>query len=244
MQHRHRSPVIPRILLSIALAFFLVFLFCLFLNPIGRQRVKLVHLPDQPSPASQSDGDRRCNVFPNAANTLIVVKTGANVIYDKLPIQLLTVLRCARDPLIFSDLAQTLGRHRVYDVLDNVTEEIKNGPEFDYDRTLQDYQKHGQDVQTLRDISSDAAWRLDRYKFIHMLKKTWTMRPDHDWYVFVEDDTYLVWTNLMLWLERLDSSEPLYLRSQAYFNNEAFAHGGSGICRVRPWLESSMRTPI
>lgn len=183
MQHHRPSPVIPRILLSAGLALFVVFLFCLFLNPIRSQRVKLVHLPDQPSPASQSDGDRQYNAFPNAANVLIVFKTGANVIYDKLPIQLLTVLKCARDPLIFSDLAQTLGHHRVYDVLENVTEEVKNGPEFDYYRTLQDYQKHGQDVRTLRDTSRDVAWRLDRYKFIHMLKKTWTMRPDRDWYV-------------------------------------------------------------
>ncbi|KAL1964133.1 hypothetical protein VTN77DRAFT_7221 [Rasamsonia byssochlamydoides] len=233
MQHRSRLPTVSRILLSTALAFFLIFLCVLFLNLTGSRRVKLPPLPDQPSPASQSDGDRRCDAFPHAANTLIIVKTGANVIYDKLPIQLLTALRCARDPLIFSDLAQTLGPYRVYDVLDNVTEDIKNGPEFDYYRTLQDYQKSGQDVRTLCETSRDAAWKLDRFKFIHMLKKTWTMRPHHDWYAFVEDDTYLMWTNLMLWLERLDPSEPLYLGSQTYFNNEAFAHGGSGIILSR-----------
>lgn len=48
-----------------------------------------------------------------------------------------------------------------------------------------------------------------------------------------EDDTYLVWTNLMLWLQRQDPSEPLYLGSQTYFKNEASAHGGSGIILSR-----------
>ncbi|KAF4978271.1 hypothetical protein F66182_17364, partial [Fusarium sp. NRRL 66182] len=140
---------------------------------------------------------------------------------------LLSAWRCAEDPLIFSDLATTLGSYQIYDVLDNITESIKNGPDFDYYRKLQDYKKSGQDVRELRN-EGEAGWKLDKYKFIPMLKKTWMMRPNHDWYIFLEGDTYAFWTNILLWLQHFDPNGLHYLGEQTYVNNEGFAHGGSG----------------
>ncbi|EED19395.1 conserved hypothetical protein [Talaromyces stipitatus ATCC 10500] len=171
--------------------------------------------------------DRRCHAVPNPPDVAVIVKTGANVLYDKVPLQLLSAWRCAEDPLIFSDLATTLGSYQVYDVLDNVTEAVKNSPDFDYYRKLQDYKKNGQDVRELRN-EGEAGWKLDKYKFIPMLKKTWTMRPNHDWYVFLEGDTYAFWTNMLLWLQQFDPNGLYYLGEQTYVNNEGFAHGGSG----------------
>ncbi|RAO64925.1 uncharacterized protein BHQ10_000937 [Talaromyces amestolkiae] len=186
-----------------------------------------------PSPTPRPDAkldattDRRCNAVPNAPDVAIIVKTGANVLYDKIPFQLLSAWRCAEDPLIFSDLATTLGSYQIYDVLDNITESIKNGPDFDYYRKLQDYKKSGQDVRELR-TEGEAGWKLDKYKFIPMLKKTWMMRPNHEWYVFLEGDTYAFWTNILLWLQQFDPNGLHYLGEQTYVNNEGFAHGGSG----------------
>lgn len=158
----------------------------------------------------------------------MVLKTGANEIYEKLPTQLVTSLRCYDDMLIFSDLEQQIGPYHVYDALDNVTESVKrDNPEFDYYRTLREYQKNGQDVSTLK--GGSAAWNLDKYKFLHMLEKTWRMRPNRKWYVFIEADTYLVRTNLLLWLERMDPSQSHYLGSPTFMGPDAFAHGGSGV---------------
>ena len=176
-------------------------------------------------PTSSNPG---CDVFAKSAGVQVIVKTGANEIYEKLPTQLLTSLRCYEDLLIFSDLEQRIGPHHVHDALDNVTESVKlDNPDFDYYRTLQEYQKNGQDLGTLK--GGDAAWNLDRYKFLHMLEKTWRMRPDRDWYVFIEADTYMVRSNLLIWLARLDPSKPLYLGSPTFVGADAFAHGGSGI---------------
>jgi PAN domain len=174
-----------------------------------------------------STTDRRCHAVSSPPEIAVIVKTGANVLYDKLPTQLLTALRCANDPLIFSDLAQTLGPYQVHDVLDNVTAAVKNSPDFDYYHKLQEYHKFGQDIRELRD-NGDAAWKLDRYKFIPMLQKTWKMRPNREWYVFLEGDTYIMWTNLMLWLQHFDPDKLYYFGEQTYVNNEGFAHGGSG----------------
>lgn len=185
-------------------------------------------------PSSSSSSDRRCDAFSNSTDSLVIVKTGANEIYDKLPTQLLTTLRCYQDLLIFSDLDQFLGPYHVHDALDNVTEAAAlHNPIFDYYRTLQEYQKFGQDIGLLKSTTGQAAWNLDKYKFLHMLEKSWQMKPGRKWYIFIEADTYLVRSNLQLWLERLDPSEPLYLGSPTHVSGDTFAHGGSGIILSR-----------
>lgn len=239
MQFPRLPSGIPRYVLNTGLAVFLLSLVVWSINALhissidslrGRltQPVHLDHDQTTQSAAKlDSTTDRRCHAVSNPPNVAVIVKTGANVLYDKVPFQLLTALRCTDDPLIFSDLAQTLGSYQVHDVLDNVTAAVKNSLDFEYYRQLQEYKKFGQDVRDLRD-SSEAGWKLDRYKFIPMLKKTWEMRPNHDWYIFLEGDTYAMWTNIMLWLQRFDPNKPHYFGEQTYVNNEAFAHGGSG----------------
>jgi hypothetical protein len=181
-----------------------------------------------PDAVESTKSNPRCD-SSRLADTLIIVKTGANEVYDKLPTQLITALECYKDLLIFSDLEQRIGHYEIHDALDNVTESVKSGTsEFDYYRTLQAYKKDRQEISTLKGKTGDAAWNLDKFKFLHMLEKTWKMRPKRKWYVFIEADTYLVQSNLLLWLERMDPSEPLYLGSPTYIGGDSFSHGGSG----------------
>ncbi|RFU27329.1 hypothetical protein B7463_g8995, partial [Scytalidium lignicola] len=194
-----------------------------------------------PSPSSTTTNDAtyksgpldiaKCGDFPNAKDVQIIVKTGANEIYEKFPTQLLTELRCYDDLLVFSDLEQDVGPYHVYDALINVTDSVKqSSSDFDYYRLLQEYKETGQDIAALRPTSgSGAGWNLDKFKFLHMLEKTWALRPERKWYVFIEADTYLVRSNLLLWLQRLDPSKALYMGSPTNVNGDSFAHGGSGI---------------
>lgn len=222
-----------RILFSVLLVFCLLALIASFRSLPQKPSHSVPTPPKTPSHhdfENHSKSDRRCDGSLDSSDTLLIVKTGANEIYDKLPTQLLTVLQCYEDVLVFSDLEQQIGPYHIYDALDNVTEAAKeHNPIFDYYRTLQEYKRYGQDVSLLRGTTGNAAWDLDKYKFLHMLEKSWKMKPGRKWYVFVEADTYLVRTNLLLWLERLDPSELLYLGSPTYVNGEGFAHGGSGI---------------
>lgn len=72
-------------------------------------------------------------------------------------------------------------------------------------------------------------WDLDKYKFLNMILRTWEMRPGMKWYVFVEADTYIVWSNLIQWLNtRMDATEDIYVGGIAFLNNLPFAHGGTG----------------
>lgn len=53
------------------------------------------------------------------------------------------------------------------------------------------------------------AWKLDRFKFLPMVNKTFKYRPGAKWFVFVEADTYLVCNNLVSYLTPFNASRPL-----------------------------------
>jgi hypothetical protein len=60
-----------------------------------------------------------------------------------------------------------------------------------------------------------------------MLMKARKTRPDAKWYLFIEADTYVIWSNLLIWLQRVEADKPLYLGSATQLNNTACAHGES-----------------
>ncbi|PYH91263.1 hypothetical protein BO71DRAFT_421711 [Aspergillus ellipticus CBS 707.79] len=181
-----------------------------------------------PESALKAPSDRRCRAFADPGNVLLVIKTGATEIYEKLPTQLLTTLGCSENYLIFSDLDEQIGPYHIQDALANFTESLKETlPDFNLYLKQQDYRRTGQDIAKLKKDGHDA-WTLDKYKFLHMVEMTWNERPNMDWYVFIEPDTYLVWSNMLLWLQTLSPSDELYMGSVAYVINEPFAHGGSG----------------
>ncbi|RMZ78143.1 hypothetical protein DV738_g4051, partial [Chaetothyriales sp. CBS 135597] len=173
----------------------------------------------------------RRTFFPGIEDVQIVIKTGTNELFTKVATQIRTSLQCFPDLLIFSDMDARVGKFPVYDALAHVNHTIKDThDDFEYYRNLQLKRLAGVDPSTLEftDEDREAAWKLDRYKFLHMLELTWKMQSGKKWYVFIEADTYLVTSNLMLWLEIFHPSKSVYLGAPAYLNGKAFAHGGSG----------------
>lgn len=183
------------------------------------------------------------------SDIVLSIKTGATEAFDKLPTQLLTILQCADTLLLFSDLEQDIHSLHIHDVLSRYDPEfLEHHADFELYRKQKEYQAEGRDIQTLStmtDSNSDwrtsghnAAWALDKYKFLHMIERAWELQPDKEWYVFAETDTYIVWRNLVQWLQYFDSSEPLYLgRGEPMKKEEGdgffFAHGGSGFVLSR-----------
>jgi hypothetical protein len=179
-------------------------------------------------PGALAVRDSRCEAFPDPGNMLMIIKSGATEIYEKLPTQLLTTLGCSRQFLIFSDLEEQMGQYHIQDALVDFNGSMKNDhPDFKLYQKQQQYQRDGQDIATLKKYGREA-WTLDKYKFLHLVVKTWHQRPNIDWYVFIEADTYVVWSNLVLWLQRLSPADKLYLGSASWLGPQVFAHGGSG----------------
>lgn len=174
--------------------------------------------------------DATCDKFPETSNILLVMKTGASEAYAKIPTQLMTNLKCLDDFLIFSDMEQTVAGHKILDSLDNVLPEAKiDNPDFD----LYNRQKNcrvGQETcnKGSSDDTASQGWALDKYKNIHMAEKAYHKRPEYDWYMYVDADTYVIWPTLVDYLKTFDPKEKLYLGSVALIGDFPFAHGGSG----------------
>ncbi|GKT97508.1 glycosyltransferase family 31 protein [Colletotrichum tofieldiae] len=172
--------------------------------------------------------DPVCDTFPDTSNILVVMKTGATESFDKVPTQLMTMLKCLPEYFIFSDLDQTIANYHVRDSLDGVLPEAMEGnKDFDLYRRQKACQADQQSCNKLAE-SKDEGWNLDKYKNVHIAEKTYHMRPNYDWYVYIDADTYVLWPTLVQWLKNLNPKNKHYLGSVTMIRNFVFGHGGSG----------------
>ncbi|KAM0357020.1 hypothetical protein ACHAP4_006727 [Fusarium culmorum] len=169
-----------------------------------------------------------CEGFPNTDGIMLVMKTGATEAFTKLPAHLLTSLQCLDDYLLFSDLDQQIDKYQIYDVLKDVKDDVRRGrKEFDLYKAQVDCPIPQQ--YCTAGLTGKDGWNLDKYKFLHMVEKAWEMRPNKEWYVFAEADTYVFWPNLVWYLRnRVNGTETPYVGSVAMLKGKPFAHGGSG----------------
>lgn len=173
--------------------------------------------------------DPVCDGFPDTSGILLVMKTGATEAYDRLPVQIMTVLKCLPDFLLFSDLDQQIGGYHVRDSLETVLSEAKEGnSDFDLYRAQKECAVNQDDCSKILEGADSAGWNLDKYKNIHMAEKAYRLRPDYDWYIFVDADTYVSWPNMVYALKRLDPARERYLGVPTLIGDKLFAHGGSG----------------
>ncbi|KAJ0326649.1 hypothetical protein COL5a_006837 [Colletotrichum fioriniae] len=172
--------------------------------------------------------DPICDTFPDTSNILVIMKTGATESFDKVPTQLMTMLKCLPEYFIFSDLDQTVANYHIRDSLDKVLPEAMEGnQDFDLYRRQKACQADQQSCNKLA-VSKDEGWNLDKYKNVHIAEKTYRMRPNYDWYIYIDADTYVLWPTLVQWLKNLNPKNKHYLGSVTMIRNFVFGHGGSG----------------
>ena len=177
-----------------------------------------------PLPSSTPDG---CLDAPGAENVLVMLKTGATELYQKLPTHFVTTFKCVPHFMVFSDLAQEIADYPVHDAIASVSEEFRDEhKDFELYRKLHQYQREGQDTSNLQ----GEGWNLDKWKFLPMMHHAFTTAGDNiKWFVIIEADTSLSWTNLLQWLRTMHPREPIYAGAQNNIAGTSFAHGGSGI---------------
>ncbi|RDW76040.1 hypothetical protein BP5796_06861 [Coleophoma crateriformis] len=164
------------------------------------------HIDSTPSPEQQIMDSMR------AQGIQVVFKTGAQEL-AQLAINLGTTLRFfdQQDVLFFSDMHDSIGPFTVHDALRNVNQNIRdNHPDFEIYRKLKQYHMTGQNIQDLVEDSSHgdgrSGWKLDKWKFLHMIEEAFEMRPNAKWAKMMADDP----------------------GSALGYGSIAFAHGGSG----------------
>ncbi|KAI2601780.1 glycosyltransferase family 31 protein [Hypoxylon sp. NC1633] len=204
---------------------------CIFIFLITSIHLAEWSLHDLTRPLAKPE-DPSCSGFPDTSNILVVIKTGASESYSRVPTQMVTVLRCLQDFLIFSDMEQNIAGYHIHDSLDTVLAEAK-----DKNRDFDIYRRQQACIIDQHSCNTDdsprkknEAWTLDKYKNVHIAEKTYRLRPNYDWYLFIDADTYVLWRNLVQWLSYLKnpSKRRYYIGSVAMINGFRFAHGGSG----------------
>ncbi|KXL43347.1 glycosyltransferase family 31 protein [Acidomyces richmondensis BFW] len=178
-----------------------------------------------------------CERLSGAEDVVVVMRTGATEIKDKLPVHLDTTFRCYENTLIFSDYEEVFKGHQVYDVLASLGDELKRkNDDFKHYLRLQrlgreglaDDELHGESWESGPVGKNDnPGWRLDKWKFLPMMVETLKLRPNRKWYIFVEPDSYMIWSNMLQWLRKLDPSKAVYYGSEVQIGDDIFAHGGS-----------------
>lgn len=209
------------------------------------------HIQHSAAAKSASPQSLPCQQLQGGQDVLVVMRTGATEIKDRLTAHLSTTFQCYKNLVIFSDYEEEFRGYQVHDVLANIEDEIKTkNADFSHYQHVLEVGRQGLDETELAGQYSydsgpigkvyNPGWRLDKWKFLPMMNATLTMHPHFNWYVFVEPDTYLVWSNFLRWLEKLDSNKPLYFGSEVQIGDDVFAHGGSAFVLSRPALEKGV----
>ncbi|PKK49875.1 hypothetical protein CI102_5637 [Trichoderma harzianum] len=94
---------------------------------------------------------------------------------------------------------------------------LQSHPRFAKYRSLQEAVDSA-DEDKAREIGQEFGWELDALK---------------QWYIILDDDTFLIEPSLHLLLSHLDPSRPYYLGNAVGDYKTRFAHGGSGIVLSR-----------
>ena len=200
------------------------------------------------TPSQSGDDELPCRNLPGAEDVVVIMRTGATEIQDKLPRHFETTFRCYSDLIIFSDYAETFMGHDVHDVLKDMNRDVMTENEdFDIYLRLLEGGRASLDGSELSGKLSfegsksgkleNAGWRLDKWKFLPMMRQVINLRPNKKWYLFVESDSYVVWSNLLKYLENMDSDRDIYYGSEVQIGDDLFAHGGSAFIMTRSAIE-------
>ncbi|KAI8629800.1 glycosyltransferase family 31 protein [Xylariaceae sp. FL1651] len=235
--YMHRRNTIMRLRISrlIKIIAFLIPIF-LFIHLLHFYHTKILGLSLRHTPLA-------CPNSPLLNDVLVVVRTGATEVLQKLPIHFSTVLTCVPDYIIYSDLEEDVEGHHIVDVLDRISQDVKmNTPEFWLYNRLRASGRDRLEYRTSFGSGPAGAldnpgWKLDKWKFLPMVFRALEYRPDAKWFVFIEPDTYMFWHNMLQFLSRFDPNKPYYLGKHMYIGKVLFGHGGSGFMISNPAMK-------
>lgn len=210
--------------------------------------------PTYTDPASKQSP----NTTVSPDDILLIIKTGADTIWRRMPLHLTTTLRTNRVPntVIYSDLNEQLSTNiSAIDILANVSSIIQEFDPSAYDayldqqneRHINTYREHARlpgDEPPDATAGNQPGWLLDKYKFLPMLEHAQASWPGLKWYIYIEDDTYIFMDNILKYLSTLGTDdEPSYYGAYSGEGNNTFAQGGSGLIFSRSLISTIFSGP-
>lgn len=170
----------------------------------------------------------------DAERVFLMIKTGADVLWERIPIHFLTTLTKFPNFALYSDFPGSIGGHQVVDILEKLPPEIKALPDFDIYNALHEFRDQNYTIdnhfrKSMVPQIHGASWTLDRYKNIPMLAHAYEKSPNSDWYVFMDGDSYIFADGLLSVLNQFDPKKILYAGHACGSPSDRynFANGGT-----------------
>ncbi|KAF1948646.1 hypothetical protein CC80DRAFT_498077 [Byssothecium circinans] len=175
-----------------------------------------------PTKSSSVKPTTACRDVRGAADVMVVVRTSRAELSRGLPKHLKSLLDCAPNVAIFSDHSGIVDGIPVHDALESISANRTSK----YDE-FREYAKIKADKEYASNPKSAEA--LDKWKFLPMVYRAFQMAPSLRFYIFIEADTSLTWTNLLQWTDRLDYRIQYYTGATITQNDIRLAQSGPGI---------------
>ncbi|KAK9460382.1 uncharacterized protein V1516DRAFT_676476 [Lipomyces oligophaga] len=180
-----------------------------------------------PKKISHPEGQEPVYV-PGTDKVYVMIRTGASRLWEYIPQQLATTGRQVPHLAVYSDAPDEVDGLPIIDIFAHISKKILKSNEFDCYRKQQKYLKSlGSSRLYTTKNAIQGMDAIERYKIMPMVMHAYNEKPDADWYILMEDSSYVVWTSMMVWLNAINADDKLYLGKQAYINEEEFAHSGS-----------------
>ncbi|KAJ3262026.1 hypothetical protein HK103_003869 [Boothiomyces macroporosus] len=178
-------------------------------------------------------------------NLAFAVKTGKDIAQKRAPIQFLTFLAPVRNILMIGEAPGiAVGDIPMIDVVSHLYDGITLPPEKKRKKKKPKTKKTivgGKEIVVEEVVPDEASegWKSDAHKNLPGFRQLYEHYPNADWYVMIDDDTYVFMENLHFRLAHFKPDKPYYFGSANVFTGcdsvkklgtgPFFAHGGSGI---------------
>ncbi|KAI8894728.1 hypothetical protein BC833DRAFT_530248 [Globomyces pollinis-pini] len=199
---------------------------------------------------------------PKYDNLAIAVKTGIDIAQDRTPLQLLTFLAPVKNVILIGEApGVSVGDVPMVDVYTNLYNDSLHhvsrrpiNPKFtkrsEMD-TPDDQQLFKRTVDAVIPDEKSFGWKADAHKNLPGFKVLYETFPDAEWYLMIDDDTYLFLDNLKCFLGYFNGFKKQYYFGAAnvfvgcdgikeFGKGPFFAHGGSGIILSRLALQTML----
>lgn len=199
---------------------------------------------------------------------LLLVKTSMRSVWSQLPAHMFTTLSQFSNVMIYSDGPDSVGGIEVVDILAQIDRHMLRTSEqlmyYRIHRSLRE--KHVYIAPNQVNVQGEEY--VDKFKPLHMLMHAWSQRESqvlgeerleyrgdqvdegrassqsgYDWYVMIDDDSFLFGHALVDFLKTLDPNRPYYLGSGVSGLDHLFADGGSGVVLSRAAMEQGFDNP-
>ncbi|KAJ3129734.1 hypothetical protein HK101_005190 [Irineochytrium annulatum] len=179
----------------------------------------------------------------------IALKTGADTAAERSSIQFITFLKDVKNLLVIGEApGVSVGDLPMIDVYTDAFEmaesRIKKAKRDDVSPSHQLARRIDSKV-TVQESSQ--GWKLDAHKNLPGFEALYKTYPNADWYMMIDDDSYLFLSNLERFVQGKKPDDALYFGNANVFvgcdgvrkfgDGPYFAHGGSGILMSRGALK-------